>query len=118
MAKATNEPAAAPAATASTTLTITVKGGLAPQPVIVTLYKDGINIFEKSYPGSSAIPFNSLADGKYDLYINGRNPLTANSSTICELSTDTITLLPTSDDNPDTENGKQYMVEYHFVPNN
>ena|ERR1017187_3363762 len=105
----------------TTTLTITVYGGKAPEPIEVTLYKDGKQVFHKLYKISSSIPFDDLGNGLYGLYINGKNPVNSDgtsnsdSATKCELSTGNISILPTSDPNPDIEHGKQYLVEYHFT---
>jgi hypothetical protein len=106
---------------ATATLKVTVYGGKAPEPYEVTLYKDGKQIFHKEYPDSTSIPFNNLSEGLYGLYINGKNPVNADGSsnssaaTKCELSSTDISLMPTSDPNPDIEHGKQYLVEYHFT---
>ena len=105
---------------ATTTLDITVYGGVPPQPIDVTLYQGDTMIFSHSFPGSYTIPFNDLPSGLYGLYINGRNPLNPDGTTNSDAATkfvldeNEITLLPGSDLNPALERGKHYLVEYHF----
>jgi hypothetical protein len=108
----------------TTTLTITIYGGLAPEPIDVTLYQGSIKFFNQSYAGPSPfiIPFMDLVSGLYGLYINGKNPLnpdgtinTSSAATKCEITTNNITLMPMSDQNPELKKGAQYMIEYHFT---
>ena len=105
----------------TTVLKITVFGGVAPQPIDVILYSDGNQIFRNQFGTSCSIPFDDLPEALYGLFINGRNPVdpsglpNPNAATICELSTDNISLMPTSDPNPDIEHGIHYLVQYHFT---
>lgn len=116
MTKSTKpKPASAPAATASTTLTVTVFGGVAPEPIDITLYKDADILVSEQHPQSFSRTFTGLGSGSiYSLYIAGKNPLTPQGATKCELTTDEISIHP-PDEAPALKKGKQYLVEFHFT---
>lgn len=112
MAKATNSQ---PPVQPFTTLSVTVFGGVPPQPIDVRLFKGTQVIFESQEPKSFTKTFDNLKSGSvYSLFITGRNPLTANGATKCELTTDQISLHP-PDQTPALRTRKQYLVEFHFT---
>ena len=88
---------------------------MAPEPVDITLFKGSEIIFNTQEPVSFSKTFNDLVPGTvYSLFIAGRNPLSQDGATRCELTTDKISLHP-PDETPILKKGKQYLVEFHFT---
>jgi hypothetical protein len=101
---------------ASTTLSVTVFGGTAPEDIEVTFYK-GANLMSQDFHPNSFTQTFDADDNSfiYAIYVAGKNPLTADRCTICKITTGDISIMSGSSDNPTAEKGKQYLVQYHFT---
>ncbi|MFL9483862.1 hypothetical protein ACI6Q2_13880 [Chitinophagaceae bacterium LWZ2-11] len=112
----TTQAVADAAALASTTLNVTVSGGITPLPIQVSFLKDGNNISTFSFSNSFTHTFTGLVKGSsYDITVGGFNP--AGGSTVISVTTDQITLSSVSDSSPITKNGKSYLVDFNFTVN-
>ena len=106
---------------ASTTLTVTVNGGIPPVSIRVNLLKNGNPLESLNFKKSFTRDFTNLTPGNYSLFIGGVNPISSSTdpslpkpSTKCELDTTQITLNP-PDNTPVTKRGKAYIVQFHFT---
>lgn len=97
---------------ASTTLKVTVNGGIPPFSIQVNFFKDGEFVSRFSSSTSFTHLFSDLSDGEYDITVGGFNP--AGGNTVLDLSQDEIKLAPTSAPSPVTKTGVSYNVDFNF----
>ena len=96
---------------ASTTLTVTVNGGVPPTTIQVHFFSAAGHILDLGSPKSFSHTFADLAPGTYDMFITGMNP--AGGNTVCSLSSDPNIRLNPPDPSPITVTGN-YTVSFHF----
>ncbi len=96
---------------ATTTLTVTVKGGMPPVTIRVKLFKNNTLQVELSSLKSFSHPFSDLGTGNYAIYIAGMN--NPGASTTCSLTTNEISLNP-PDNSPVTKSEETYWVVFRF----
>jgi hypothetical protein len=103
---------------ASTTLTVTVSGGIPPVKIQVNFFKGQTLVSQSSSKNSFTRDFTNLGKGEYSLFIIGMNPLPSpaapNPNTRCELTLDGITLHP-PDNSPTVKKGKAYIAKFRFT---
>lgn len=97
---------------ASTTLSVTVNGGVPPTSIQVRLFSSNGPEIDLSSPKSFSHDFPTLTSGNYDLYIVGMNP--AGGNTVCVLSPHPDITINAPDDSPATAGGGNYVVQFHL----
>lgn len=100
---------------ASTTLTVTVSGGVPPTTIQVRFFTPGGHELDLGSPKSFSHTFDGLGPGLYTIFVSGMNP--AGGNTVCSLSSDPAITLNPPDPSPTTASGSNYLVQFHFKVN-